>query len=156
MTIRRSPGVRTWIRSGLGASPVAAVGLVMVFALAGPAAASWGVGLVSGSRALSAASGAPAAPPGLTSTCTSANATTVKLSWSAVGQATSYSVFDSTTGVAGTYLAVAAGIPTTGYTTGALAVGTHFFEVEAVSGANWPGAKSAPAAGRLIGLGTCG
>jgi cellulose 1,4-beta-cellobiosidase len=146
-----SARVRILARSGFGACVAASV-----FGLLCGTAFAWTVSLSAGSSAQSSAYGAPAAPTGVTATCTSGTSTTIKVTWAATARATTYTVSDSITGSGGLYTAVASGISGTSYTTAALTPGaTYFFKVNAVSGSTWTGGLSTASAGHLIGIGTC-
>ena len=77
-----------------------AIGVAMVVLALGAQrawATAWTVGLAANRHGETHAGGAPTAPSGVSSTCTSALATTVTVTWNAVANATSYSVYDSTT-----------------------------------------------------------
>jgi cellulose 1,4-beta-cellobiosidase len=76
---------------------------------------------------------------------------TIKVSWTAVTHATTYTVYDSTTSATGTYSSVAAGVATTSWTSGTLSSGTNYwFEVTASVGSNWTTAKSSATAESTI------
>jgi hypothetical protein len=115
----------------------------MVLGLAGTAwATNWIPLLKSGSAGEAKATGAPAAPSGATAACTSTSAKTVKVSWSSVTHATTYTVYEATISASGTYTSVANGVTTTSWTSGTLAAANYWFEVAAYIGTNWLGAKS--------------
>jgi hypothetical protein len=80
---------------------------------------------------------------------------TVKVTWNAVSRATSYSVYDSTTGASGSYSLYASGILTSSFTTAALPSGNYWFEVSASIGSNWVSANSNATAQRSIVLVAC-
>ena len=150
-------------RPGPKAVPVvAALGLLVALsagsavpahALALPAA--WSIGLGASGTGEAVGGGAPAAPTGATSACVSAVSNQVTVTWNAVTQATTYSVYYSTVSSSGPYSLLASGITGTTYTTGGLAVATFWFEVAAVTGTNWQGPNSGPTAGRTIVALTC-
>ena len=118
-------------------------------------ATAWTVGLAANSQGETQAGGAPTAPSGVSSTCTSALATTVTVTWNAVANATSYSVYDSTTSASSGYSLYASGVSGTSFTTGSLAAGTYWFEVVALTGTNWASPNSAATAARIITVATC-
>ncbi len=65
------------------------------------------------------------------------------MTWSALAHATTYSVYESTTTVGGTYTSVATGVTTTWWTSGTLTAGTNYwFEILAIVGTNCSGTKS--------------
>ena len=86
----------------------------------------------------------PSAPTGVTAACAAPTTSkTIKVSWTAVTHATTYSVYDSTTSATGTYSLIASGVATTSWTSGTLTSGTHYwFEVTVNVGSNWASAKS--------------
>lgn len=118
-------------------------------------ATAWVVGVASGTSGEAQARGAPSTPSGVTSTCTSAVATTVRVSWNAATNATSYSVYSSTTSSSSGYSLYASGVSATSYTTGSLATGTYWFEVAAYTGTNWASSNSAATAARTIAVAVC-
>jgi hypothetical protein len=73
----------------------------------------------------------PAAPTGVTAACTSDLATTVNVSWTAVAQATSYRVDESTTSATTGYASAATGVTGTSWTSPSLSTGEYWFEVAA-------------------------
>jgi cellulose 1,4-beta-cellobiosidase len=94
----------------------------------------------------------PSAPSGVTAACNAPTSTkTIKVSWTAVAHATTYTVFDSTTSATGTYTSIAAGVATTSWTSGTLTAGTNYwFEVTVSVGSNWTSSKSAATAESTI------
>jgi hypothetical protein len=71
--------------------------------------------------------------------------------WSAVAHAASYAIYTSTSGSSGTYSLLQGGVTSNPYTTTSLGQGTYYFEIAALVGTNWPGAKSvATSPGRTI------
>lgn len=119
------------------------------------AASTWGIGL-GASSGQAQAEGAPSAPTGVTATCTSGLSNTVKVSWSAVGQATTYSVYESTTSSISGFASVATGVVGTSWTSPALASGNYWFEITDYIGTNWISPNSSATAQRTILLVTCG
>jgi hypothetical protein len=84
----------------------------------------------------------PLAPSGPAAACTSSSAKTIKVSWTAVAKATSYTVYDTTTSATGTYAALTTGVTTTSSTSATLSAANYWFEVAAYVGTNWVGTKS--------------
>jgi len=132
---------------------IAAVAITLSGVTGIAAATAWVVGL-SGGKGQGKSQTQPPAPTGTpTATCTSAFAQTVKITWAAVTHATSYTIYDSTTGTGGTYNSLATGVTTSPYTTASLAAGTYYFKVAAVVGAGpgWTGLQSTnTTTGRVI------
>jgi hypothetical protein len=114
-------------------------------------ATTWAVTLQAGSAGVGHAQALPAAPASPGAACTSSGAKTIKVSWSAVALATSYSVYDSTTSATGTYTLVASAVTATSWTSGTLTAGNYWYEVTALIGTNWASAKSAATAETTIG-----
>jgi len=116
------------------------------------AATNWLVHLASASKGEAAAQTLPAAPASPAASCSSPLSTmTIKVTWSAVTHATTYSVYDSTTSATGTYSLVASGVATTSWTSGTLTSGTNYwFKVVAVVGSNWSSSKSSATAESTI------
>jgi hypothetical protein len=129
----------------LVAAPIALVGLVLASSTgAAWAATNWTVTLHTASSAEAHSQTVPSAPTGVTAACNApTSAKTIKVSWTAVTHATTYTVYDSTTSATGTYASVATGVATTSWTSGTLTAGTHYwFEVTASVGSNWTSTKS--------------
>jgi hypothetical protein len=120
----------------------------------GAAASNWGIGLGPSSGEVQA-EGAPAAPTGLTSACTSALANTVMVSWDDVAQATSYSVYQSTTSPSSGFVEDVTGVVGTSWTSPALASGTYWFEVADDVGTNWSSSSSSATLPVTIALESC-
>jgi hypothetical protein len=118
-------------------------------------ATSWSVGIVGTNAGEATARGGPAAPTGATSACTSTVSNTVTITWAAVTAATSYSVYSSTTSASSGYSVYATGVTTITYTTGALPLGTYWFEVTASIGAHWVSGSSNATAQRTILVAAC-
>ena len=116
---------------------------------------SWSIGLAANSAGEGTAGSAPATPTGVTSACTSAIATTVKVTWNAVANATSYTIWKSTTSATSGYSVAASGVTGMSWTSGSLATGSYWFEVSAFTGANWTSANSAATAQRTIIVAGC-
>jgi hypothetical protein len=109
------------------------------------AAGNWVVHLAASSKGEAHAQTLPSAPTGVSAACAAPTTSeTIKVSWTAVTHATTYSVYDSTTTATGTYTLVASGVATTSWTSGTLVAGTHYwFEVTVTVGTNWTSSKSA-------------
>jgi hypothetical protein len=143
--------------TGLTRPRIAGAALVaaLAFALSPPgfAATNWTIGLVAGSKGESTSQAVPAAPTA-TATC-SLVALQITVNWTAVTHATSYTVWQSTTGANGTYSVAASGVTATTWTSPILVLGTYFYEVSANIGSNWVTARSAATAGHSITLVRC-
>lgn len=114
------------------------------------AKASWAIGLISGSTGQATAGAAPATPSGVASACTSANKTTVNVTWTAVAKASSYTIWTSTTSATSGFSVTASGVTGTTWTSGNLSSGSYWFEVSAVIGTNWTSPNSSATAKRTI------
>jgi hypothetical protein len=106
------------------------------------AAASWSVALSSSSSGQGLSQAAPSAPSAPTAVCVSGSAQTVRVGWTGVAHAASYTVYASTDGATGTYSALASGVTANPYTTSSLTPGTYTFEVAALVGGTWTSARS--------------
>ena len=118
-----------------------------IFFLSAPAAyaaTNWLVGSAAGTHGEGQATVLPAAPASPAASCVAPTTSkTIKVTWSAVTHATTYSVYEATTSSSGTYTSVATGVSTTSWTSGTLTAGTNYwFEVLAVVGTNWSSSKS--------------
>jgi cellulose 1,4-beta-cellobiosidase len=135
------------------------VGVVATGILLGMTGTAWATNWVPTLHASSAgqaqARGVPAAPTGATAACTSSSAKTVKVSWTAVTRATSYTMYDTTTSASGTYTSAATGVTTTSWTSGTLSAANYWFEVAAYAGTNWIGTKSTATAESTISSSGC-
>jgi hypothetical protein len=109
-------------------------------------ASSWQILLKAGSTGESRAQAVPAAPTGITAACTSSGARTVKVTWTAVAKATSYTVYDATTSATGVYSSTATGVTGASWTSATLTAGNYWFEVVAFTGTNWSSVKSTASA----------
>jgi fibronectin type 3 domain-containing protein len=116
-------------------------------------ASTWVIHL-SGGAAEAKAQTSPSAPTGPSATCTSANLTTIRVSWTAVTHATNYSVYESTTSSSSGY-ALATTTASTSWTTPSLSNANYWFEVAASVGTNWASAKSSATVQRTITTGHC-
>lgn len=116
------------------------------------AATPWAVA-VGSSGAQAQSRGLPGTPGGVTASCagTVLNPKAV-VSWSAVTQAGSYSVLESTTSSTSGFAAVAS-VTTLTWTSATLGTGTFWFRVTASIGTNWTGPQSASSAGITVLLG---
>ncbi len=108
------------------------------------AAGNWVVHQATGSKGESHAQALPSAPTGVSDSCPApVTSKTIKVTWTAVTHATSYTVYDSTTSATGTYAQIATGVATNSWTSGTLTSGTHYwFEVTVTIGSNWASVKS--------------
>lgn len=124
----------------LSAGVLVAVVLASVVPAAG---SSWSLALAAGSKAEAQARPGPAAPSGVNDVCVSPSGRTVTVSWNAVADASSYTVFKSTTTSTGSYTSTATGVTGNSWTSGPLAAGNYWFKVEAYVGTKWVSAQSA-------------
>jgi hypothetical protein len=126
-------------------APLSAGVLVAVLlATVVPAAGSnWTLSLAAGSKGATQAKPGPPAPTGVTDVCVSPSGRTVTVSWNAVADASTYTVFKSTTTSTGTYSSTATGVTTNSWTSGTLTAGNYWFKVEAYVGTKWVSAQSA-------------
>lgn len=107
-----------------------------------PAWADWPV-QIGGSGALARAGTAPQPPSGVTAVCgTGLLADTITVSWNAVAEATSYSIYQSTTSASSGYTLAASGVTATSWTSPGLGTATYYYEVTAVTGTYWQSADS--------------
>jgi hypothetical protein len=108
-------------------------------------ASNWVATVASGSKGESQATSLPATPGSVGATCAApTTAKTIKVTWSAVSLATSYSVYDSTTSATGTFSLLAGGVTGTSWTSGTLTSGKNYwFKMTATIGNNWISAQSA-------------
>ena len=107
-------------------------------------ASNWAATVATGSKGESEAKSLPATPGSTGATCAApTTAKTIKVTWSAVLLATSYSVYDATTSASGTYTQVASGVIGTSWTSGTLTSATNYwFKVTALIGTKWVSAQS--------------
>jgi len=121
-------------------------------------ASKWVVGLASGSKGEAKTQAAPAAPTGVVTACTSASGKTIKVTWSAVTHAASYSIYESTstTSTPGSFNLVASNATGTSWTSATLSSSNNYwFEVAAAIGTNWLGAKSSSTSESTISSSGC-
>ena len=130
------------------------VAVAAVLATAPALATTWAVSLAAGSKGQATANTVPAAPTNVVATC-SLVSLQITVTWNAVPHATSYTVYQSTSGANGTYSAVATGVTATTWTSGILLLGTYYYKVTATYGTTWEGAQSAATAGHTITLVLC-
>jgi hypothetical protein len=110
------------------------------------AAPNWDIGLGPTSGGETPADGAPAAPAGVTATCASPTGNIAEIDWNAVGEATTYTIYDSTTSSTGGFTAAATGVVGTSWTSSGLGSGDYWFEVAASVGTYWAGPDSSATA----------
>lgn len=135
-----------------------AVGTVVGAALPSSAsAAGWTVTAAPSSSGESQAGAAPTAPFGPVAGCASPSRPVIGLLWGPVSQASSYTVFVSTTSSSGPYTLMASGDPLAAYLTNNLSgTKTYWFEIAAQAGSNWVSAKSAASNSvKITSSGTC-
>jgi len=142
--VRGDDHLRVAVPLALALLLVAAL-VVLVGARAVDAATNWAVHVASTNSGEAHAQVLPAAPASPAASCAAPTTSkTIKVTWSAVTHATTYSVFEATTSATGTYSSVATGVTTTSWTSGTLTAGTNYwFEVTALIGTNWTSVKSA-------------
>ncbi|MGA3353012.1 MAG: hypothetical protein ABSD85_07485 [Acidimicrobiales bacterium] len=109
------------------------------------AAANWAVPIKTGSSGEAQAQAAPSAPGGVSAACVSPSEREVLVSWNAVANASTYTVYKSTTTSTGTCSSTATGVTTTSWASGTLAAGNVYFKVAAYVGTKWVGVESSPA-----------
>lgn len=129
--------------------------VLAVFAWSLPAqASSWPITVSPVSHAQAQARPAPPAPASASSVCgTGLLSGDVVVTWAAVANATTYTVYQSTSAASGPYTPVATGVTATTWTSGALGTGSYWYEVSATVGSNWVGANSSATAQRTVVVG---
>jgi pectate lyase len=113
------------------------------------------VPLAAASTAVAGAQGPPSAPTGVSAACVSTIGASIKVTWSGVSLATSYTVLDSTTSATFGFGTIASGVTGTSWTSGNLATGTYWFEVMAFIGVNWAGPPSTATSQHTIAVLAC-
>ena len=113
------------------------------------AAGTWHPALATGSHGEAQSQAGPAAPANPAAVC-SGLGLSIKVSWSAVTHASTYTVYQSTTAATGPYSSVASGVTGTSWTSGILTTGNYWYEVTATVGSAWTSVKSAATAQRTI------
>ena len=117
--------------------------VILTIALAGmmlaPVPVAWAtlltISVSQASHGQATARALPAAPIGATATCASKKMITI--TWPAVTNATSYTVYESTTSASTGYAVAATGVTATTWTSPSLAAAHYWFEVTATIGTNW-------------------
>jgi hypothetical protein len=119
------------------------------------AASNWVVHVATTNSGEAHATVLPVAPASPVAACTSpATNRTIKVTWTAVTHATTYSVYQSTTSATGAYTLIASGVTTATWTSGTT-TGNYWFEVAALIGTNWTGPKSAATTENTISSSSC-
>ena len=77
----------------------------------------------------------------LAAACVSPSLKQVKVSWTAVARASSYTILKSAT-LAGSYTSTASGVTGTSWTSGTLSNGNVYFKMEAFVGTLWVSSQS--------------
>ncbi len=132
-----------WMKGLALISATAAVLAAAVALWAGPADASdWTVSLTGGKGETKSAQ-APPTPTRVSDSCGSATAKQITVSWAAVTEATTYTVYESTTGAGGIYSSTAADQTGLSWTSGNLSTNSYWFKVTAYIGTKWISTKSA-------------
>ena len=116
------------------------------------AASNWTASIQLGSTAESNSGSPPAAPSGVTATCTSPLTATIAVTWNPVSNASTYDVYQSTTSSSAGYVMAESDVSGTSWTTGSLTTGNYWFEVSASVGAFWAGPNSIATAPRTVTL----
>jgi hypothetical protein len=120
---------------------VAALVAALVFGGASGAATYWRVS-VAGSASAEGRALTPTPPGDVSASCSTTTKAAVTLTWSAIPDASTYTIYESKTG--GAYTAVASTSATT-WTSGTLKKrSTYSFEVATTIGATWLSAPSTP------------
>jgi hypothetical protein len=134
-----------------------AMTLLMLAALVAASSgnAAWVIQVAAGSKGEAKAAAAPAVPTGVSAVCTSPTARTVKVTWTAVVRASTYTIWRSSTSATTGFTAVATGVTGTTWTSGTLTAASYWFQVSAVTGTNWSGSNSSSTATRVITAATC-
>ena len=107
-------------------------------------AVGWTVGLDPGTSGQAQSVSLPTAPTAVAAACGAS--TRVNLTWSAVTDAATYTVYESMTSETTGYTMVASGLTTTSWKSGKLPAGTYWFEVAATATGGWAGPNSAATA----------
>ena len=110
------------------------------------AAPNWDIGLGSPSGGQTPAEGAPSAPDGVTAMCASPTGNTAEVGWNAVSQATTSTIFYSTTSSTSGFAPAATGVVGTSWTSSGLASGDYWFEVAVSVGTYWTSPDSSATA----------
>jgi hypothetical protein len=124
-----------------------AILLALALILARSAHAAWRIALNPASSSEAEATSTPA-PANVKAAC--AIGATVKVTWTAVSHAASYTIWQSTTSATSGFTSVASGVTGTSWTSSSLGKGTYWFEVSARIGSNWNGPTSTASAQRTI------
>jgi len=118
-------------------------------------ASTWVPTLASASHGEANAQAQPSAPTGVSAACTSPTLKTIKVTWSAVTHATSYSIYKSTTSATSGYSLAASGVTGTAWTSATLSNATYWFEVGVSIGTNWVSPNSTATASHTISISGC-
>ena len=121
----------------------AALTIVGISAPTAASASNWALVLKTGSKAEAKALAGPSAPAGVAAACVSRTQKEIKVTWGAVADASTYTVYDSTS-LNGTYVPNFPGQTGTTWTGTISTAGKYWFEVGAYVGTNWVSANSAP------------
>ncbi|MGO9659684.1 MAG: hypothetical protein ACLQVK_16800 [Acidimicrobiales bacterium] len=138
-----NPWCRHAARGLLGLLSAAALTIVGISAPSAASASNWALVLSASSKAEAHALAGPSAPAGVSAACVSSSSKEITVTWRAVADASTYTVYDSTS-VDGTYASKATGETGTTWTGTISTAGNYWFEVAAYVGTKWLSAKSAP------------
>jgi hypothetical protein len=119
---------------------------VLLQSSAAVAAPIWDIGLGPTSGGETPADGAPSAPAEVTAACASPTGNTAEVDWDSVSEATTYTIYYSTTSSTGGFTAAATGVVGTSWTSSGLGSGDYWFEVAASVGTYWAGPDSSATA----------
>jgi hypothetical protein len=129
--------------------------VLAVLAWSLPAQASiWPVSLAANSSGQAQARVAPAAPASPSATCSGLLLSPhLVVTWSAVPNASTYTVYESTTASTGPFGVAATGGTATTWTSPALGTGGFWFQITATVGSNWVSPHSVSTSGNSVILG---
>ena len=120
--------------------------LVLIVCLLGgtriASASNWLNPLAAASNGQAWAQTVPMAPTGLTASCPVPTTAMIKLDWTAVQHATTYSVYQSMTSATSGFTEVKAGLSTPTWTTATLSAATYWYKVTVIFGNNWASVQS--------------
>jgi hypothetical protein len=117
-----------------------------------PAGASaWAASLAGGSTGLGQA-GSLTAPTGVASSCVTGT-TTITVTWTAAGHATSYTVLQATDSTP--YAAAATGVTGTSWTSGPLPNGYNYYYELTANNGSWSSTPTTPTPRRYVAGGAC-
>ena len=120
--------------------------LVLIVCLLGgtriASASNWLNHLAAASKGQARAQTVPTAPTGMTASCPVPTTAVIKLAWTAVKHATTYSVYQSTTSATSGFVEVKAGLTTPTWTTAILSAAMYWYKATVIFGNNWASLQS--------------